>query len=214
MSPTAPQKLSSYHPLVLEGMGAYDHRPPKNVAQHIVLRLREHWRAHPPRKPLLLLTQGDPPAPKGIAAITPLVAAQLQIPRAVVCLDPELASYHLRDADRRNVQQEYRYQALRAILTRHQPQKLALLEAAIDAEVKAKNEQRAAQGKNRLPAYYPLFGRLQEVVKGASRQLCGGLTVAHTCETVHPFSVTSFYRQGLSSGLWAPEELVSYAPNP
>lgn len=195
-------------------MGAYDSRPPETVARQIIHRLRAHWRAQPPRKPLLLLTQGDPAAERGIAAITPLVAAQLAIPRALVCLDADLAPYHPRDADRQGLQQEYRYRALRAILAQHQPQNLAQLEAAIDAEITSKNKQRAAQGKAPLPAYYPLFGRLQEVVKGASRQLSGHLTVAHTSEAIHPFSVTSFYQQGLASGLWAPEELVTYVLKP
>ncbi|MDR9374929.1 MAG: hypothetical protein RI842_08365 [Schleiferiaceae bacterium] len=214
MPPENPHHLAHYHPLVLEGMGAYDSRPPETVARQITHRLRAHWRTHPPRKPLLLLTQGDPPAPRGIAAITPLVAVQLAIPRAVVCLDAELAPYHPRDADRQGVQQEYQYQALRAILAQHQPQKLAQLEAAIDAEITNKNKQRGTEGKSPLPAYYPLFARLQEVVKGASRQLSGGLTVAHTSTAIHPYSVTSFYQQGLASGLWAPEELVTYPAKP
>lgn len=64
------EALQSYHPLIVEGMGGYDRRDPKEVSQHIVETLQKHWRELPPQKPVLLITQGDPYEERGISAIT------------------------------------------------------------------------------------------------------------------------------------------------
>ena len=85
-------KLAEYHPVVIEGMGGYDTRDPNVIADHLTQRLKAHWAVKPPRKPLVVLTQGDPLEPSGISAITPLVAKQLNAPRA---LAPSLTIFKL-----------------------------------------------------------------------------------------------------------------------
>ena len=62
-------------------MGGYDKRDPHPVARQVTKQLLRHWSKKPPDKPLLVLTQGDPPEPSGIAAITPLVALHLGVQR-------------------------------------------------------------------------------------------------------------------------------------
>merc|ERR1740133_750352 len=83
--------LSEYHPVVIEGMGRYDPRDPASVAATVSRRLREHWDrttpAHELPRAKILVTQGDPLAERGISAITRAVAAELGLPRALVCLD-------------------------------------------------------------------------------------------------------------------------------
>ena len=91
--------LKSYHPLVIEGMGDYDPRDPKLVALKIIKGLEEHWITRPPKMPVLLVTQGDPSAEKGISAITRRVADELNIMRAMVFLDENIAEYHKPNAD-------------------------------------------------------------------------------------------------------------------
>ncbi|MGD1989263.1 MAG: shikimate kinase, partial [Pseudomonadales bacterium] len=73
--------LAGYHPLIIEGPGAADTRVPATVAEALTARLRARWAKAPPRKPILLLTQGDPMAERGIAAITRAVANALSVPR-------------------------------------------------------------------------------------------------------------------------------------
>ena len=75
-------ELSDYHPVLVEGMGAYDQRDPLEVAQQVCRQLTRHWIHQPPSKPLILLTQGDPLSAKGISAITPRVAEHFDIPAA------------------------------------------------------------------------------------------------------------------------------------
>ena len=92
--------LSHYHPLVIEGMGANDTRKPASVAAVIVRQLQTRWLENPATKPVLLITQGDPYEPSGISAITRIVADQLDLSRALIFLDPEIADYHSPNADR------------------------------------------------------------------------------------------------------------------
>ena len=106
------EKLQSYHPLVIEGMGGYDPREPEPVASLVVARLKEHWLVDPPLKPILLITQGDPYEKKGISAITRLVADKLEIVRALIFLDPNIADYHAPNADRYKVIMEIPYTAV------------------------------------------------------------------------------------------------------
>ena len=202
--------LSAYHPVVIEGMGAYDRRDPAEVAGALVGRLEEHWRANPPPRPGLLVLQGDPPAPRGIAAITPRVAAHFKMGRALVCLDEELADYHARDADRRNVVLEFRYSQLRAFLAGNQPEAPSRLERAVDERIEAMNARRRVLGKSRLPSYFRDFALLQEVTKAACRSRCGGLTVAHTAEEIHEFSVTGFFTVGLELGMVQAGDFVPF----
>ena len=93
------EKLSLYHPLIIEGMGGYDPRDPSPIATVIADQLLTRWDTNPAPKPILLITQGDPYEAKGISAITRIVADQLNISRALIFLDPEIADYHAPNAD-------------------------------------------------------------------------------------------------------------------
>ena len=81
--------LSEYHPLVIEGMGSYDARAPGTVAATVSRLLRQRWEASPPGKPVILVTQGDPLAARGISAITRAVASALSF----TSLPPYTASF-------------------------------------------------------------------------------------------------------------------------
>ena len=65
-------------------MGGYDTRDPKVVAESVVESIRRHWEARPPSKPVLLMIQGDPLEPRGISAITRLVADALMVDRGLI----------------------------------------------------------------------------------------------------------------------------------
>jgi len=108
--------LAQCHPLIIEGMGGYDPRDPEPVARQITSQLRERWQAQPPTKPVMLLTQGDPIEARGISAITRGVAAALQLPRAMVFLDPAIADYHKPNADHHGVILEIPYSVFTSLL--------------------------------------------------------------------------------------------------
>lgn len=210
MAPDTLTHLSSYHPVVIEGMGGYDNRDPDAVAATLATRLQSHWLRRPVDKPRLLVIQGDPPEARGISAITPRVAGWFGLSRALVCLDEDRAEYHARDADREKVILEYRYSQFCEILGERHPEALPSLERAVDAQIETKNARRQAVGKPPLKPYFRDFALLQEVTKAACRSLCGELTVAHTAAEIHEFSVTSFYTVGLALGLVKAEELVRF----
>ncbi|MDR9433016.1 MAG: shikimate kinase [Spiribacter sp.] len=211
-------KLRHYHPVIIEGMGGYDTRHPERVASKITKQLSHHWQSRPAQKPKLIIIQGDPLETRGISAITPQIAKQLEVKRCLICLDEHLAAYHARDADRENVILEYRYSQLVDVLqagkpaTTEQTQKPIIenLEAAIATRIERCNQQRADLGKSPLKDYYPLFAQLQEVTKAACRALCGEITVAHTSADINAFSVTSFYTIGLELGLMDPQDMVRF----
>ena len=123
--------LANYHPLVIEGMGDYDPREPVPVAANIVAHLQSRWSDSPPTKPVLLITQGDPIAQRGISAITRLVADELSVPRGLMYLDTHLADYHEPNADRHKVILELPYSQLVNHLNGELPGTLTDLEAAI-----------------------------------------------------------------------------------
>ena len=108
--------LQSYHPLIIEGMGDYDPRDPSIVALKIVEGLEKHWVVQPPKLPVLLVTQGDPYAEKGISAITRKIADELNISRAMVYLDRNIADYHEPNADHYKVVHKIPYSQLKRIL--------------------------------------------------------------------------------------------------
>ena len=205
--------LSHYHPLVIEGMGAYDIRKPASVAAVIVRQLQTRWLENPATKPVLLITQGDPYEPSGISAITRIVADQLDLSRALIFLDPEIADYHAPNADRYKVIFELSYSTMVNTLRTAQPCVVKTIEAAVDDHLAAKNARRSMLGKTSLPAYYRTFALLQEVTKISCKQVCSGVTVAHTSpsRSISDFSVSSFYRVGLELGLIDPSEMVPYA---
>ena len=195
------ESLAQYHPLIIEGMGGYDPRDPEPIARQIVARLRDRWQVQPLAKPVFLVTQGDPLEERGISAITRHVADELDVSRAMVFLDPDIADYHKHNADHYRVILEIRYSALTRVLEYGRPRAMSALEQAIDSALAEKNQQRERQGKGALQSYYRDFALLQEVTKAACNMICGDLTVAHTSADISPFSVTSFYQVGLSLGL-------------
>ena len=134
-------ELARYHPVIIEGMGYYDPRPPAVVAANIVKSLQSHWSAAAdesassssgessshnatcantmPSKPKLLITQGDPTSERGISAITPLVSEMLGIKRGLVVLDEHIDPYHAINAPRDNVIVEYKYSDMLRVLKEH-----------------------------------------------------------------------------------------------
>jgi len=207
--PSPVESLTQHHPLIIEGMGGYDPRDPEPIALEMASQLRARWEADPPTKPVILVTQGDPIEARGISAITRGVAAALQLPRAMVFLDPAIADYHKPNADHHGVILEIPYSVLTSLLEGEQPGSIVALERAIDAALDAKNEQRKRGGKGPMQSYYRDFALLQEVTKAACNAICGDLTVAHTSAEISPFSVTSFYEVGLELGLIAADQIMA-----
>ena len=195
------ESLVQYHPLIIEGMGGYDPRDPEPIARQIVSRLRDRWQAQPLAKPVILVTQGDPIEERGISAITRCVADELDVPRAMVFLDPDIADYHKPNADHHGMILEIPYSLLTKELQNERLGVVSTLEQATDSALAEKNQQREHEGKDPLQSYYRDFALLQEVTKAACNMICGDLTVAHTSADISPFSVTSFYQIGLSLGL-------------
>ena len=202
--------LSLYHPLIIEGMGGYDPRAPSTVAAAIAKQLQARWLIEPAPKPILLITQGDPYEPNGISAITRIVADQLNISRALIFLDPGIADYHAPSADRYKVIFEISYSQMVSALQKEQLSIIKNIETAVDDLLAEKNARRLNNERPALPAYYRIFALLQEVTKVSCKQICGGLTIAHTSSEIADFSVSSFYRVGLDLGLIDPKEMVPY----
>ena len=204
------EELSLYHPLIIEGMGGYDPREPSHVAAVIAKQLQARWLIEPAPKPILLTTQGDPYEPNGISAITRIVADQLDISRALIFLDPEIADYHAPDADRYKVIFEISYSRMVGALQKQQPSIIENIETAVDDLLVEKNARRLRNEKPALPAYYRIFALLQEVTKASCKQICGSITIAQTSSEISDFSVSSFYQVGLDLGLIDPKEMVPY----
>lgn len=217
-SSDAISRLSQYHPVVVEGMGYYDPRDPQTVASSIIASLQEHLhQQYTPtndstHKPLLVIIQGDPLAPRGISAITPLVANALSDQqRGLVCLDKHIADYHSKNADRNNVILEVKYSQLVQVLQEaHGKPLLDRLECAVDAHISQQNKERAVANKPPVKDYFKTFAMLQEVTKASLQQICGNVTIAHTSEDINPWSVTSFYKVGLDLGLYPETDIVGY----
>ena len=204
-------QIKDYHPFVVEGMGGYDHRDPALVATKVLAQVRRHWKVAPPVKPIAIITQGDPIESRGVAAITRYLADALDVPRLLVYLDPEIAAYHVRDADRYRVTNEFAYSALIKFLGLQRPDMLERLEVAITQALDEKNRQRLVLGKLESQSYYYDFAMLQEVTKASFKLASGGITVAHTYAPINPLSVTSFYEVGLALGSISESDIVPYA---
>ena len=198
------ETIKHYHPLFVEGMSAYDTRDPARVADAVVASIRAYWEQYPPRKPPLLIIQGDPLEPRGISAITPRVAKILGLTRGLIVLDEDIADYHSSNADRDNVTFETRYSEALAQLEHHRPGSVAEIESAVDARLIEKNKMRVSLGKPPLAPYYRVFALLQEISKAAFAVLCGEITLVHTSQEIGEFSVTSFYTVGVDLGLMSP----------
>lgn len=208
--PELMERLRTHHPLVIEGMSGYDPRAPEPVASHIVDRLTAHWHANPYRKPIALITQGDPIKERGISAITRLVSESLSVPRFMIYLDPYIADYHLKDADQYRVELTLPYSALLDHLATIHPNSEALLTERIKRLIDAKNRTRKELGKPPLQSYYRDFALLQEVTKAACRSLCGDITIIHTSAVIPPFSVSSFFEVGLDLGFIHPDDMIAF----
>ena len=204
------EELTHYHPVLLEGMGAYDQRDPLDVAQQVCRQLARHWVHQPPSKPLILLTQGDPLSAKGISAITPLVAEHFGMPRGLIYLDEHIANYHWRYADRTNVLLAIPYSAMAQHLERSQNGIVTRIASLIDRHIAEKNVTRSTLEKPPVPDYFRDFALLQEVTKAACSYQCGEITIAHTTDNIAEFSVTSFYTVGLTLGLIDPIDMVPF----
>ena len=202
--------LAQYHPLIIEGMGGYDPREPAPVAMQIVSQLHGRWRERPLTKPVILVTQGDPLEARGISAITRHVTDELDIPRAMAFLDPDIADYHKPNADHHGVILEIPYSLLTKVVENKHLGVMAALEQAVDRALVEKNQQRDIAGKGALQSYYRDFALLQEVTKAAGHVICGALTVAQTSAEISPHSVTSFYRMGVALGLIGAEQIMPY----
>ena len=190
-------KLKDFAPIVVEGgTGRRDQRDPAEVARRVAAALRPRIT----ERPAILVTQGDPLEPTGISAITRLVADELAIPRALVTLPASIDPEHAPNAPREGVILEVGYDALAASLD------LAALESAVDDALAAKNRAR----ERPLADYYRDYALLQEVTKGALRNICGSLALAHTDSEIPGGSVTSFYEVGLELGLYSRGDVVPY----
>lgn len=203
--------LQSYHPLIIEGMGDYDPRDPKFVALQIIKGLEEHWVTRPPKMPVLLVTQGDPPAENGISAITRRVADELNVMRAMVFLDENIAYYHKPNADDYKVVYKVPYSQLTSILHAADNGIMVEINRHVNERLEKKNKARKALKMPRLAEYFYDFAMLQEVAKIGLKQICGALTVAHTSRDISPFSVTSFYEVGLDIGIIEATDIVPFA---
>ena len=203
--------LQSYHPLIIEGMGDYDPRDPSIVALKIVKGLEEHWVGKPPKLPVLLVTQGDPYAQKGISAITRKIADELNISRAMVYLDANIADYHEPNADHYKVVHKIPYSQLKRILNNADNGIVEELARRVYDRLEKKNKARKALKMPELAEYFYDFAMLQEVTKVGVKQICGALTVAHTSGDISPFSVTSFYEVGMEMGKIEVTDIVPFA---
>lgn len=203
--------LKSYHPLIIEGMGNYDPRDPKLVALQVIKGLEEHWVSRPPKMPVLLVTQGDPPAEKGISAITRRVADELNIMRAMVFLDENIADYHEPNADHYKVTYKVSYSRLTRILDTTDNGIVTELARRVTDRLKEKNNARKALKLPKLAEYFYDFAMLQEVTKIGLKHICGALTVAHTSNDISPFSVTSFYEVGMNTGRIEGTDIVPFS---
>ena len=203
--------LQSYHPLIIEGMGDYDPRDPSIVALKIVKGLEEHWVGKPPKLPVLLVTQGDPYAEKGISAITRKIADELNISRAMVYLDANIADYHEPNADHYKVVHKIPYSQLKRILNNADNGIVEELARRVYDRLEKKNKARKTLKMPELAEYFYDFAMLQEVTKVGVKQICGALTVAHTSGDISPFSVTSFYEVGMEMGKIEVTDIVSFA---
>ncbi len=204
------ESLKLFHPLIIEGAGGCDRRDPKSVSSHILDGLQKYWLKSPPSKSIMLVTQGDPYEERGISAITRLVCDELDIPRTLIFLDPDIADYHRPLADRYKLKFEISYSSISTWLETRKPELITNISKQVCTTLAEKNAQRLQETKASLPKYYFNFAMLQEVTKIACKQICGEITIAHTSREISPFSITSFYEVGLKFGLICETDMVPY----
>ena len=133
--------------------------------------IRGFWgRYHATSAPIVIVISIDRETFIGISAITPRVARLLGVGRGLVCLDPDIASYHAPNADRDNVTLEVRYSQLTAELEKRRSGAVRELELAVEKSLGRKNERRRSLAKPPLKDYFRDFALLQEVTKAACRE--------------------------------------------
>ena len=204
------ESLKLFHPLIIEGEAGCDRRDPKSVSSHILDGLQKYWRESQPSKSIMLITQGDPYEERGISAITRLVCDELDIPRTLIFLDPDIADYHQPLADRYKLKFEISYSSMSTWLETRKPELITNISKQVTATLAEKNAQRLHETKTPLPKYYFNFAMLQEVTKIACKQICGEVTIAHTSREISSFSITSFYEVGLKLGSICETDMVPY----
>jgi len=159
-------------------------------------------------KPVIVVTQGDPLAERGISAITRNVASRLGVKRCLVYCNPK----HALDADKHDVIYEIEYSQVVDFLRHHSTTNdnnlVNQLLEAVDRRILEKNKRRKQLGLDPLEKDYAL---LQEVTKAALKIVCGGVTVAHTTDEIPEFSITSFYQIGIDLGLIDETDMVAFA---
>mmetsp|Transcript_16725 Transcript_16725/g.38830 ORF Transcript_16725/g.38830 Transcript_16725/m.38830 type:complete len:164 (-) Transcript_16725:198-689(-) len=148
--------------------------------------------------------------PQGISAITRHVSAELEIKRCLVTLDEEYDSTHSDLADRVDVVYELKFSQLLSMLNEKTDQIGSTLEEAIERKLALKNAKRAELGKDPMAAWAKTYAMLQEVTKVTMKKICGEVTVAHTTDSIHPCSVTSFYEVGMELNLIDKEDMVAF----
>ena len=223
---TAPQTASSTHaaaaaplvgaaalsflrgrqPVLVEGRAGGDPRCADEVAGALLQALRAR-RGDLPRP--VVVTQGDPAAERGVAALSRRVASALGAPRVVVTLDAHLDPEHHPNADREGAAAELWLSELEALL---EPRVVGELEAKVEELLARKDAVREAEGKAPLRSYYRQYALLQEVTKAGVKALCGGLTLCHSCDPGRD-TVTSFYEAGLAVGLYDRGEVCAFGAN-
>ena len=157
--------LSPYHPLLIEGHTS-DARDPADVASNIVANVRRSWRERNVTKPPILVTQGDPPAERGISAISRIVGRELGVKRCLVCVDEDVDPEHARLADRRDVVYELRCSQLVDVLNGDGDAKGDVapgdrLARAIDERIASLNGRRKALGEDDLAGWCRQYALLQ-----------------------------------------------------
>ena len=128
----------------------------------------------------------------------------------MVFLDPEIAAYHEPNADHYRVVHKIPYSELTKTLSATQTGLVERLSGMVEAQLEKKNNRRRELGKPELAEYFLAFAMLQEVTKTACKQLCGGITIAHTSQDISPFSITSFFQVGLELGLICKTDMVPF----
>lgn len=211
MSKKVCRDIKDFHPVVIEGMGSYDTRDPNIVTAQLISRLENHWRNNPFVMERIIVTQGDPPAMRGIAAITKLVAEKLGLSRGIIYLDRDIAHNHLREADRENIIFELKYSHLVETIERHRSGIMERILVAVDIELEKKNHRRKHLGKKPLAKYFRKFALLQEVTKIACKFMCKEMSIIHTATYIDEFSVSSFYTVGLELGIISPNDIIDFS---
>ena len=177
--------LENFDPILIEGPGPSDKgREVSIVASNIIFSLRKRDLKNP-----IVVTQGDPMADRGIAAISRIVSDELNVPRCVFCLDENIDVTHAKEADRYKVIYESKLSNLMKCISGDSTRD------RIQKNVKEKVIQYKSED------WVEKYALLQEVCKVALKSICGSVTIVHTVSNPTEFSVTRFFQVGIDLGL-------------